>query len=87
VGHHLTTAIPEGETAPDVFFLDMRNVAWDGTVGVALTAAWDGHGMAATQSHALRFVDFPASSNYTVSSTRQPSLISQGAPRQTGGGN
>jgi len=55
-----TTAIPEEETAPDVFFLDMRNVAWDGTVGVTLTAAWDGHGMAATQSHALRFADFPA---------------------------
>ena len=28
-----TTAIPEGETAPDVFFLDMRNVAWDGMAG------------------------------------------------------
>jgi alkylation response protein AidB-like acyl-CoA dehydrogenase len=55
-----TTAITEGETAPDVFFLDMRNVAWDGTAGVTLTAAWDGHGMAATQSHALRFADFPA---------------------------
>ena len=27
---------------------------------VTLTAAWDGHGMAATRSHALRFVDFPA---------------------------
>jgi alkylation response protein AidB-like acyl-CoA dehydrogenase len=56
----VTTAIPEGETVPDVFFLDMRNVPWDGAAGVTLTAAWDGHGMAATQSHALRFVDFPA---------------------------
>ena len=56
----LTTAIPEGEAAPDVFFLDMRNVAWDDTAGVTLTAPWDGHGMAATQSHALRFTDFPA---------------------------
>jgi alkylation response protein AidB-like acyl-CoA dehydrogenase len=56
----LTTALPEGETAPDIFMLDMRNVPWDGTAGVTLTAAWDGHGMAATQSHALRFVDFPA---------------------------
>ena len=56
----LTIAIPEGETAPDLFFLDMRNVAWDGTAGVTLTAPWDGHGMAATQSHALRFADFPA---------------------------
>ncbi len=55
-----TTAIPEGESEPDVFYLDMRNVAWDGTAGVSLTAPWDGHGMAATQSHALRFADFPA---------------------------
>ena len=28
-----TTAIPEGGTTPDVFFLDMRNVAWDGMAG------------------------------------------------------
>jgi alkylation response protein AidB-like acyl-CoA dehydrogenase len=56
----LTTAIPEGETTPDVFFLDMRMVTWDGTAGVTLTAPWDGYGMAATQSHALRFEDFPA---------------------------
>lgn len=56
----LTIAVPEGESAPDLFFLDMRNVAWDGTAGVTLTAPWDGHGMAATQSHALQFTDFPA---------------------------
>jgi len=56
----ITAAMPDGETAPDLFFLDMRQVAWDGRAGVTLTAAWDGHGMAATQSHALRFEDFPA---------------------------
>jgi alkylation response protein AidB-like acyl-CoA dehydrogenase len=56
----LTTAVPEGETTPDVFFLDMCQVAWDGAAGVTLTAPWDGHGMVATQSHALRFEDFPA---------------------------
>ena len=56
----MTTALPEGESAPDVFVLDMRQVAWDGTAGVTLTAPWEGHGMAATQSHALRFEDFPA---------------------------
>jgi alkylation response protein AidB-like acyl-CoA dehydrogenase len=56
----ITTALPEGESAPDVFVLDMRQVAWDGTAGVTLTAPWEGHGMAATQSHALRFEDFPA---------------------------
>jgi alkylation response protein AidB-like acyl-CoA dehydrogenase len=55
----ITTALPEGETTPDLFFLDMRGVRWDGTVGVTLTAPWDGHGMAATQSHAMAFADFP----------------------------
>jgi alkylation response protein AidB-like acyl-CoA dehydrogenase len=34
----ITTALPEGESAPDVFVLDMRQVAWDGTVGVTRTA-------------------------------------------------
>jgi alkylation response protein AidB-like acyl-CoA dehydrogenase len=50
----MTTAMPAGETAPDVFVLDMRQVAWDGTARVALTAPWEGHGMAATQSYAHR---------------------------------
>ena len=51
--------VPEGETAPDMFVLDMRDVPWDGSAGVTLTAAWDGHGMAATQSHAMAFSEFP----------------------------
>jgi len=55
----ITTALPEGETTPDLFFLDMRGVLLNGTAGVTLTAPWDGHGMAATQSHALAFADFP----------------------------
>ena len=55
----ITTALPQGETTPDLFFLDMRGVHWDGTAGVTLTAPWDGHGMAATQSHAMAFADFP----------------------------
>jgi alkylation response protein AidB-like acyl-CoA dehydrogenase len=56
----LTVAVPDGETTPDIFFVDMRGVPWDGSAGVTLTAAWDGHGMAATQSHAMSFKDFPA---------------------------
>jgi alkylation response protein AidB-like acyl-CoA dehydrogenase len=56
----VTAAIPDGETAPDLFFLDMRGVPWDGSASVTLTAVWDGHGMAATQSHAMAFEDFPA---------------------------
>jgi len=55
----VTMAVPEGETAPDLFALDMREVPWDGSTGVTLTGAWDGHGMAATQSHAFSFKDFP----------------------------
>jgi alkylation response protein AidB-like acyl-CoA dehydrogenase len=55
----ITVAVPEGETAPDMFVLDMRDVPWDGSAGVTLTAAWDGHGMAATQSHAMAFEEFP----------------------------
>jgi alkylation response protein AidB-like acyl-CoA dehydrogenase len=56
----ITTAVPEGEPAPDLFFLDMRGVPWDGSKGVKLIAEWDGQGMIATQSHAMSFVDFPA---------------------------
>jgi alkylation response protein AidB-like acyl-CoA dehydrogenase len=55
----ITVAVPEGETAPDMFVLDMRDVPWDGSAGVTLTAAWDGHGMPATQSHAMAFKEFP----------------------------
>jgi alkylation response protein AidB-like acyl-CoA dehydrogenase len=56
----LTVAVPEGETTPDIFFLDMRGVPWNGSAGVTLTASWDGQGMAATQNHAMSFNDFPA---------------------------
>ncbi len=56
----ITMAVPEGETDPDLFFMDMRGVPWDGSVGVKLTAAWDGHGMPATQSHAMLFEAMPA---------------------------
>jgi alkylation response protein AidB-like acyl-CoA dehydrogenase len=56
----ITTAVPEGESAPATFLLDLRGVPSDGTAGLHLTASWDGHGMTATQSHALRFENFPA---------------------------
>ena len=45
---------------PPTFFLDMRNVPWDGSRGLTMTRGWDGHGMTATQSHAFRFENFPA---------------------------
>jgi alkylation response protein AidB-like acyl-CoA dehydrogenase len=56
----ITSALPEGEDEADIFFIDMRGVPWDGSVGVQLLAAWDGHGMVASQSHAFRFRNFPA---------------------------
>lgn len=56
----VTTAIPAGEDAPDWFFLDMGDVPLDGSRGARLVAEWDGHGMAATQSHAIEFTNFPA---------------------------
>ena len=56
----MTLAVPEGETEPDLFFMDMRGVPWDGSAGVKLAAAWDGYGMTATQSHAMTFQGFPA---------------------------
>ncbi|HVB15473.1 MAG TPA: acyl-CoA dehydrogenase family protein, partial [Stellaceae bacterium] len=56
----ITVAIPEGEATPDLFVLDMLKVPWDGSAGVTLTAAWDGQGMTATQSHAMSFKDYPA---------------------------
>ena len=56
----ITQAVPEGESAPDVFYMDMRGLPWDGTAGISLTRAWDGHGMTATQSHAMDFNDMPA---------------------------
>ena len=55
----VTHAVPEGETRPDTFVLDMRDVPWDGSTGVKLIAPWDGHGMTATQSHGMQFNDFP----------------------------
>ncbi|MYC06482.1 MAG: hypothetical protein F4X57_04830 [Chloroflexi bacterium] len=56
----ITQAVPEGESAPDVFYMDMRDIPWDGSAGATLTRAWDGVGMTATQSHAMDFNDMPA---------------------------
>ncbi|HUG68392.1 MAG TPA: hypothetical protein VMM76_11630 [Pirellulaceae bacterium] len=56
----VTTALPEGGDLPEWFFVDLRDVPWDGSQGVTLIAEWDGHGMIATQSHSLAFDHFPA---------------------------
>ncbi|HUR77837.1 MAG TPA: acyl-CoA dehydrogenase family protein [Acidimicrobiales bacterium] len=56
----ITTAVAEGEDLPTVFVFDMRDRPWDGSAGAQLVAEWDGVGMAATQSHAMRFDACPA---------------------------
>jgi alkylation response protein AidB-like acyl-CoA dehydrogenase len=60
VSYMVTTALPEGELEPDLFFLDVRDVPLDGSTGARLMAEWDGHGMIATQSHAVTFEKFRA---------------------------
>jgi len=56
----ITTARPEDEAEADWFFMDVRDAKWDGSNGITLVAEWDGHGMAATQSHAFEFSGYPA---------------------------
>ena len=56
----VTTAVPNGEQDADWFFVRTQNEPWDGSTGLKLIAEWDGHGMRATQSHAMEFTDFPA---------------------------
>jgi alkylation response protein AidB-like acyl-CoA dehydrogenase len=55
----LTSARPPDED-PDWFYLDVRDVPWDGSQGMTLLAPWEGHGMTATQSHGMAFEQFPA---------------------------
>ncbi len=50
----ITTAIPADDDAPALFVLDTQDRPWDGSAGLRLIAEWDGVGMAATQSHAMR---------------------------------
>lgn len=50
-----TTAVPVGEEQPAAFFLDTRGLVDGGDVpGFSVAREWDGVGMAATQSHAVR---------------------------------
>jgi alkylation response protein AidB-like acyl-CoA dehydrogenase len=53
-----TTAVPVGEELPAAFFLDTRALVGGGDVpGFTIAKAWDGVGMSATQSHAVRLDD------------------------------
>jgi alkylation response protein AidB-like acyl-CoA dehydrogenase len=56
----LTTAVPDGDEGPDWFYVPVEGNPLDGSAGVAIIAPWDGHGMVATQSHAVAFDDVPA---------------------------
>jgi alkylation response protein AidB-like acyl-CoA dehydrogenase len=58
--HMVTTALPQGEAEPAIFIVDTRDRPWDGSSGLTLLAPWDGVGMAATQSHAMRLERCPA---------------------------
>jgi alkylation response protein AidB-like acyl-CoA dehydrogenase len=60
VDRMMTTALPTGDDLPTVFAMDVRGRAWDGGDGLRLVAEWDGVGMSATQSHAMRLESMPA---------------------------
>jgi alkylation response protein AidB-like acyl-CoA dehydrogenase len=69
--HMLTSARRPGADAPDWFFIEVTGVPWDGSTGMTLKAAWDGHGMPATNSHAFTFTNFPATRMAWPGSWRQ----------------
>lgn len=56
----ITTALAEADGVPAFFVIDVRDRPWDGSAGMQLIAEWDGMGMAATQSHAMRLEGCPA---------------------------
>lgn len=56
----ITAAVTERDDDPALYVLDVRDRPWDGSAGLELTAEWDGMGMAATQSHAMRLHGCPA---------------------------
>ncbi|MEQ8716144.1 MAG: hypothetical protein RIE08_00895 [Acidimicrobiales bacterium] len=56
----MTSGLPVGAEEPAAFVLDMRGRPWDEAAEATITAEWDGVGMAATQSHAMRFEAMPA---------------------------
>lgn len=56
----ITSALPDDGDRPALFAIEVRDRPWDGTDGMKLLAEWDGMGMAATQSHAMRLEDCPA---------------------------
>ncbi len=60
VDRMITSALVVGADQPSFFAMDVSDRAWDGSDGLRLVAEWDGVGMAATQSHAMRLESMPA---------------------------
>lgn len=60
VDRMVTSAIAHGEAEPMIFVLDVADRPWDASAGLELVAEWDGMGMIATQSHAMRLDHAPA---------------------------
>lgn len=54
VTYMVTSALPADGDGPAMFVLDVHDQPWERNEGMTLTAPWDGMGMAATQSHAMR---------------------------------
>ena len=75
----ITNAIAEGESEPDIFFVEMRGLPWDGSAGVTLIAEWDGQGMTATQSHGMRFENVPATRLAWPVQSRKQAAASSGS--------
>jgi alkylation response protein AidB-like acyl-CoA dehydrogenase len=79
--HMLTTARRDG-AAPDWFFIDVRTAS-----GITLKAPWDGHGMAATNSHGFTFDDclatrmaWPGSWRDVMNATTGAGIMANTAP-------
>jgi len=55
-----TQAVPAGETAPDLFYIEVRNAPWDGSTGMKTDCplAWAWHEL--YQQSRLEFANFPA---------------------------
>jgi alkylation response protein AidB-like acyl-CoA dehydrogenase len=56
----ITTARPDGEDEPRMFVIDTNEWSPPGTPAMSMATEWDGVGMAATQSHAMRLEGAPA---------------------------
>ena len=85
VSFMLTVAIPEGESEPEAFVLDLRDK--ENLDGVRITRSWDGSGMTSSSSHAIRLegmraerVGWPDRVGYVTGGLCDPIAASRLAP-------